>query len=310
MYTQNGNQSKVDVFQQRNVLVTAQVAEDGSARVTQQMTVTNATPAERPEGPPERVGYETSWLKAAYILYVPDDAVNYSASYPTGFAVRPFKNHPQLGRGWVDDGFGHRMIRVVGWTSPGGQNAVSVSATTSRRARSPPTVASSPTAAGRAAVAVEPVHPDCPGDRARRVDARAASRHGGEGLHRYRQCGAVRARRRAPALRACVVTRLTTILAAVAAVVAVLLWVLPPVGLVAALALLAIVPPWGRSLTERAVISGIVLLGVVAIVFPRAGATPVTSTTARLLLVGAARRGARTAAGPAPARRRASRARR
>ena len=51
VYTQNGNQSKVDVFQQRNVLVTAQVAEDGSARVTQQMTVTNATPPERPGGP-------------------------------------------------------------------------------------------------------------------------------------------------------------------------------------------------------------------------------------------------------------------
>lgn len=127
VYTQNGNQSKVDVFQQRNVLVTAQVAEDGSARVTQQVTVTNATPPDRPEGPPERVGYETSWLKAAYLLYVPDAAVNYSATYPSGFAVRPFRNHPQLGRGWVDDGFGHRMIRVVGWTSPGGQNAVSIS---------------------------------------------------------------------------------------------------------------------------------------------------------------------------------------
>ncbi len=126
MYTQNGNQSKVDVFQQRNVLVTAQVAEDGSARVSQQMTVTNGTPPDRPEGPPERVGYETSWLKAAYIMYVPDAARNYRASYPTGYAVRPFKNHPQLGRGWVDDGFGHRMIRIVGWTAPGGQNAVSV----------------------------------------------------------------------------------------------------------------------------------------------------------------------------------------
>jgi len=41
--------------------------------------------------------------------------------------VRPFKNHPQLGRGWVDDGFGHKMIRIVGWTAPGGQNAVTVS---------------------------------------------------------------------------------------------------------------------------------------------------------------------------------------
>ncbi len=127
VYTQNGNQSKVDVFQQRNVLVTAQLAADGSARVTQQMTVTNATPADRPEGPPERIGYETSWLKSAYMLYVPDAAVDFTASYPLGFTVRPFRNHPQLGRGWVEDGFGHRLIRIVGWTEPGGQNSVSVS---------------------------------------------------------------------------------------------------------------------------------------------------------------------------------------
>jgi hypothetical protein len=82
------------------------------------------------------------------------------------------------------------------------------------------------------------------------------------------------------------VTRQTTVLAVTVAVAAVLLWVLPPAGLVVAVALLAVVPPWGRSLTERAVISGIVLLGVVAVVIPRAGVTPVTSTTARLLLVG------------------------
>ncbi len=127
LYTQNGNQSKVDVFQQRNVLVTVQLAADGSARVTQQMTVTNATPADRPEGPPERVGYETSWVKNAYMMYVPDEAVDYAAAYPSDYAVRPFRGHPQLGRGWVLDGFGHKLIRVVGWTEPGGQNSVSVS---------------------------------------------------------------------------------------------------------------------------------------------------------------------------------------
>ena len=127
LYTQNGNQSKVDVFQQRNVLVTAQLAEDGSARVTQQMTLTNATPPDRPaEGTFGRIGYETMWLKAAYLLYVPDRALNYRVSYPAGFTVRPFANHPQLGKGWVDDGFGHRLIRVVGWTQPGGQTTLSV----------------------------------------------------------------------------------------------------------------------------------------------------------------------------------------
>jgi hypothetical protein len=127
LYTQNGNQSKVDVFQQRNVLVTAQLSEDGSAKVTQQMTVTNATPPDRPaEGTFGRIGYETMWMKAAYMMYVPDRATNFAAAYPSGFTVRPFKNHPQLGKGWVEDGFGHRLIRIVGWTAPGGQNSVSI----------------------------------------------------------------------------------------------------------------------------------------------------------------------------------------
>jgi Protein of unknown function (DUF4012) len=127
VYTQNGNQSKVDVFQQRNVLVTAQLAEDGSARVTQQVTVTNATPADRPVGPPERIGYETSWVRNAYLMYVPDDAINYRPSFPQGFAVRPFKNHQQFGQGFVNDGFGQKLVRIVGWTPPGGQAVVSVS---------------------------------------------------------------------------------------------------------------------------------------------------------------------------------------
>ena len=129
MYTQNGNQSKVDVFQQRNQLVVVNLAEDGSARVRQQLTLTNATPADRPEGPPERIGYETSWLKNAYILYVPKAARNYRVDYPPDFNVRPFAGHGrrQLGGGWIDDGFGNTMIRVVGWTPPGGQSAVTVS---------------------------------------------------------------------------------------------------------------------------------------------------------------------------------------
>ena len=129
MYTQNGNQSKVDVFQQRNQLVVVNLAEDGSARVRQQLTLTNATPADRPDGPPERIGYETSWLKNAYLLYAPPAARNRQVTYPEGFTVRPFKGHGrrQLGGGWIDDGFGYPLIRVVGWTPPGGQSAITVS---------------------------------------------------------------------------------------------------------------------------------------------------------------------------------------
>ena len=62
------------------------------------------------------------------------------------------------------------------------------------------------------------------------------------------------------------------------------LWLVPPVGFVAAVVLLVLVPPWGRSLSERAVISGVVALGLVAVAFPRAGVTPVTQASARLAL--------------------------
>ena len=75
-------------------------------------------------------------------------------------------------------------------------------------------------------------------------------------------------------------------LAVATALTILLLWLVPPVGLIAALVMLALLPPWGRSLTERAVVSGVVVLGVVAVLFPRAGSMPVTTTSARLLLAG------------------------
>lgn len=74
------------------------------------------------------------------------------------------------------------------------------------------------------------------------------------------------------------------VLAGVTALTVAALWLLPPVGFVAAAVLLVLVPPWGRSLTERAVVSLVVVAGLVALVFPRAGATPVTPASARLAL--------------------------
>jgi hypothetical protein len=74
------------------------------------------------------------------------------------------------------------------------------------------------------------------------------------------------------------------VLAAVTAVVVAAIWLLPPVGFVAACGLLLVVPPWGRSLAERGVISLVVVAGLVALVFPRAGTTPVTPQSARLAL--------------------------
>ena len=76
------------------------------------------------------------------------------------------------------------------------------------------------------------------------------------------------------------------ILAAATAVGIALLWVSPLIGLIAVLALLTVIPPWGRTYAERAVISGIVVLGAGTIIFPRAGSTPVDAFTARSFLSG------------------------
>ena len=64
----------------------------------------------------------------------------------------------------------------------------------------------------------------------------------------------------------------------------VLLWTAPPVGLIACAISVCLIAPWGRYTMERAVISGVVILGLIAVVFPRAGTLPLTSTTARGLI--------------------------
>lgn len=84
-----------------------------------------------------------------------------------------------------------------------------------------------------------------------------------------------------------------TVIRSVALVLAIaLMWLAPPVGFIAVAVLFVILPPWGRTITERAVISGIVLLGLTAVVFPRASdLLPVNHLSARVffaaVLVGA-----------------------
>jgi hypothetical protein len=70
------------------------------------------------------------------------------------------------------------------------------------------------------------------------------------------------------------------------AVASAALFVAPLLAVIATAITMAIVPPWGRGLIERAVISSIVALGVIALVFPRAGSTPIDHMTARALLIG------------------------
>ena len=72
------------------------------------------------------------------------------------------------------------------------------------------------------------------------------------------------------------------------AVAIALLWLAPQLGLVALAVVFTTVPPWGKTLAERAVISGIVILGAVAVIFPRAGSTQIDALTARLSFSGLA----------------------
>ncbi|HCV33532.1 MAG TPA: hypothetical protein DGF10_02600 [Acidimicrobiaceae bacterium] len=63
-----------------------------------------------------------------------------------------------------------------------------------------------------------------------------------------------------------------------------MLWVAPVVGAVLFAVAVATVPPWGRTFAERAIVSTIVVVGATAVLFPRAGSTPVNDISVRVFL--------------------------
>lgn len=74
VYTQNTNQSKMDVFQQRTVKETVQLQEDGSAVVHRTVSLTNASPAFLGKGKDLKIGYETRWAGSLVINLMPKGA--------------------------------------------------------------------------------------------------------------------------------------------------------------------------------------------------------------------------------------------
>ena len=84
--------------------------------------------------------------------------------------------------------------------------------------------------------------------------------------------------------RAARAKRDVVVLAVLAVIAIALLWLVPPAGFVLTVGLLVVAPPVGRSYAERGIVTGIVLIGVIAIAFPRGGQTPVNELTAHLLL--------------------------
>ena len=78
------------------------------------------------------------------------------------------------------------------------------------------------------------------------------------------------------------IQRSELVLGGVSLIAIVALWLVPPAGFVLSAALLALLPPWGRSITERAIISVVLVAGVVALTIPRSSEVPVTQTSARV----------------------------
>jgi hypothetical protein len=71
---------------------------------------------------------------------------------------------------------------------------------------------------------------------------------------------------------------------ALAVIASAMLWVAPVAGAVLFAVAIATVPPWGRTLAERAIVSTIVVVGATAVLFPRAGSTPVNDISVRVFL--------------------------
>ena len=121
-YSQNVNGSKVDVFQKRSIDVTAVIATDGSATVTQAVTVRNAIPTSVPVSG-EKTGYTSPWSRSAFFFYQPSAATDVSLTAPGGFEPDPWTG----GGDWTDDGYGRELTRVTGWIAPRGSELLSLS---------------------------------------------------------------------------------------------------------------------------------------------------------------------------------------
>jgi hypothetical protein len=74
VYTQNGNGSKVDVFQKRTIDETVTLNDDGSATVRRSVTLDNQVPPYTGLGPDIRRGYTTRWATNLVINLLPPGA--------------------------------------------------------------------------------------------------------------------------------------------------------------------------------------------------------------------------------------------
>jgi hypothetical protein len=115
VFTQNGNGSKVDVFQQRKISETVVLHEDGSATVQRTVRLDNVTPPYTGVGPDTKFGYSTRWATNLVINMMPKGAK--IIEEPTTDAATSIKN----GR----DAYGRTFAQAAAETRPNGFSELS-----------------------------------------------------------------------------------------------------------------------------------------------------------------------------------------
>lgn len=116
-YTQNQNASKVDIFQERQVVHDVYLQEGGGAAIVQTAKVTNNAPAEG--GSPLRIGYTTRWAFHWNVVFLPDDAEDVRVAANPGEIKRDARVFTD-----VD---GRKAVRVGRWIPPGDSSYITVS---------------------------------------------------------------------------------------------------------------------------------------------------------------------------------------
>jgi hypothetical protein len=117
-YTQNQNASKVDIFQERQVVHDVYLQEAGGATVVQAAKVTNNAPD---NGVPldQRISYTTRWAFHWNVVFLPEDAEDVQVAANPG----EIKQDTRV----FTDVDGRKAVRVGRWIPPGDSSYITVS---------------------------------------------------------------------------------------------------------------------------------------------------------------------------------------
>lgn len=114
VYSRNRNQSKTDIYSQRDLKMTVELQADGSAKVRQQLDVTNSDKSG--EGKDLGEGYYTAVSANEWFFVLPPAAKDASLTAPKGY-TKPTSNA---------DGLGRSVLSTEGVIQPGESASLSI----------------------------------------------------------------------------------------------------------------------------------------------------------------------------------------